>query len=87
MWIRHDLSFLIKYVNENGITLLQDYTNSKITVKSNIECKCNSKNCSEIFSKPFSQIILYGAYCKKCINIRFFNFSLTSGRFKILSTP
>ena len=53
MSIRQNFNFnkLNYYCKENGITLLEDYSSSKLTHKFIIKGKCIYNNCNNIFEK------------------------------------
>ena len=71
MVIRQRFNFekLNKYCEENCITLLEDYSSSKLTQHFIIKGKCVYNSCEDIFEKKFVNLIGSGAYCKKCIQI------------------
>ena len=62
-----NLKLLTKFCNDNNITLLNDYSNEKITRETRIEGKCLTNECENNFDKTFRQLYNFGGYCKKCI--------------------
>jgi len=67
--IKYDFERLDKYSKENNVTLLEDYSNVKITRNLMIKCKCIYYNCVNEFEKKFFLLIDTGAYCKECIKV------------------
>ena len=57
---------LINYCKEHNITLVNDYSNSKLTKKSIINAKCQTQNCNLHVEKVFREIEKTGIYCKLC---------------------
>lgn len=69
--IRYDYNYLQYYCNENGIELLNDYSNININISTKIEGKCINADCNNIFAKGMKSLCKYGGVCKKCgIKIR-----------------
>ena len=68
---KFDFSLLQKYCSENSVTLLEDYSNIKLTKDAVIKGKCiyENCNCNNSFEKKFSNLTKTGAYCKECIKI------------------
>ena len=66
---KYDFELLNKYCNENGVILLEDYSECYLDGKVNIKCKCIYKNCENEFEKKFTNLIKTGSYCKICIKI------------------
>jgi hypothetical protein len=65
--VNYNLVLLIKFCNENHITLLKDYSQQKITKNTIIEGKCLREGCLKTFEKTFSLLInVSNGYCKKC---------------------
>jgi hypothetical protein len=65
--IKFNLELLTKIYSDNNITLLNDYSNEKITRETRIEGKCLTDECENNFDKTFRQLYNFGGYCKKCI--------------------
>ena len=66
---KYDFERLDKYCKENGVTLVEDYSNDIITKNSFIKGKCVYANCENEFEKSFSELVKRGGYCKSCIKI------------------
>jgi hypothetical protein len=66
---KYDFELLSKYCNENGVILMEDYSQTYLDRKVNIKCKCNYENCENEFEKKFINLIKTGSYCKICIKI------------------
>lgn len=58
------------YINENNITLNNDYSEQKITRDTIIEGKCIQHNCSNNFKKNFRQLKITGGLCYDCCKIK-----------------
>jgi len=66
--IYYNLDLLNQYCKHNSLTLNQNYEN--ITRDTKIYGNCNTNNCCETFTKSLRYMIKYGAFCKKCTNIK-----------------
>jgi hypothetical protein len=66
---KYDFELLSKYCNDNGVILMEDYSQTYLDRKVNIKCKCNYENCENEFEKKFINLIKTGSYCKICIKI------------------
>jgi len=66
---KYDFEYLTKYCNENGVTLLEDYSNEKINRDIIVKGKCVYENCENEFDKIFRELLNTGGYCKACIKI------------------
>ena len=64
--IKYNYEYLQKYSKENNITLLQDYSNIRVNRRLYIDASCLTRNCDEIVSKDFRELIRNGCFCKKC---------------------
>jgi len=65
--VNYNLDLLIKFCNENHITLLKDYSiENNITQNTKIEGKCLTQNCENNFNKSFRQLLKTHAVCNKC---------------------
>jgi hypothetical protein len=64
---KYDFERLDKYCNENGVTLVEDYSNTYLDGKIKIKCKCVYENCNNEFEKKFRELVNTGGYCKSCI--------------------
>ena len=64
--VKYNLDLLIKFCNENNITLLKDYSEKKITRETIIDGKCLREGCENTFEKIFRQFISTNGYCKEC---------------------
>ena len=59
--------FLQKYIIDNDITLIIDYsTYERINKNTTISGNCKTSECSDIFNKKFLQLTISGAYCQQC---------------------
>jgi hypothetical protein len=58
------------YINENNITLNNDYSEQKVTRDTIIEGKCIQHNCSNNFKKKFRQLKISGGLCYDCCKIK-----------------
>lgn len=72
---KYDYKYLQQFCLQNSITLLNDYSQEKITRDIQINGKCKTELCSDSFCKSFRDLINYDAYCKQCakqnrVNIR-----------------
>jgi DNA-directed RNA polymerase subunit RPC12/RpoP len=61
--MKYNSDTLLKYCNENNISLINDYSN--INRESYIEFKCIE--CFKNFTKNFRQLVKTGAYCQECM--------------------
>lgn len=75
--MRYNNDTLIKYINENNISLTKDYIEQKVDRTTIISGNCLNENCNELFSKTFRQLVKTQAYC--------FNCSVQNGILKIKS--
>jgi len=66
---KYDFERLDKYCKENGVILLDDYSNEKITRDIFVKGKCVYENCVNEFEKKIRELINTGGYCKNCIKI------------------
>lgn len=67
---RFDNNFLIELANKANATLLEDYSNKKITSESMVKFVCNNKECKCNYEKIFKCIIdkdIDGFLCAKCL--------------------
>lgn len=63
----YDSTSLIKFCQENGITLKKDYKLLRINRDSRILGNClNIITCNNTFEKFFRMLVRYGGYCNKC---------------------
>lgn len=60
---------LIDYCNEQNVKLIENYEQIKLTRDNEISGFCINKDCNELFSKKFLNLVKYGAFCKKCAKI------------------
>lgn len=73
--MRYNNNTLLQYVNENNISLTEDYAEQKVDRDTRINGNCLNENCDDTFSKTFRQLVKTQAYC--------FNCSLQNGVLKI----
>jgi len=66
---KYDFERLDKYCKENGVTLVEDYSNTKINRDNRIRGNCIYKNCDNEFEKSYRELINAGGYCTYCIQI------------------
>jgi len=66
--VKYNLDLLIKFCNENHITLLKDYSDELVNRETRIEGKCLSEGCENNFDKTFRQLFKINGYCKICSN-------------------
>ena len=67
--IRFNQKYLLVYVKENNILLLEDYSKEKVNRETIIKAKCLTDNCVEHVEKTFRCIVEYGGcYCNNCSN-------------------
>ena len=66
---KYDFELLTKYCNENGVILMEEYSNEKINRDINVKGKCVYENCENEFDKIFRELLNTGGYCKTCIKI------------------
>ena len=69
MRTKYDFELLNKYCNENGVILMDDYTNEKINRDIIIKGSCVYEKCKNKFEKKFRELLNTGGYCKYCIKI------------------
>ena len=67
---KYDFERLNAYCEENSVTLLEDYSNSNLTITSIIKGGCIYENCKNEFNKLFRELENTGAYCVNCIKIK-----------------
>ena len=67
--IKYDFERLDKYCKENGVTLVDDYSQTYLNKNVKIKCKCVYENCENEFEKRFDNLLKTGSYCKCCIKI------------------
>jgi hypothetical protein len=63
---QYNYEYLQQFCEQHGITLLNDYSQEKITRDIRIEGKCKTKLCNETFYKTFRQLTISDGVCKKC---------------------
>ena len=63
--IRHNLEYLLSYVKDNNIQLLQKYSGN-IDRGTTIISKCLTDKCENLSSKTFKQLLISGSYCELC---------------------
>jgi hypothetical protein len=64
---RYDFELLDKYCKENGVILLENYTDIFLIKDSLIKGFCIYENCENEFDKRFCELLKTGAYCEICI--------------------
>ena len=64
--VKYNLDLLIKFCNENHITLLKDYSGELVNRETRIEGKCLSEGCENNFDKTFRNLYKINGYCKEC---------------------
>jgi hypothetical protein len=63
----YNYDYLIKFCDENGLTLLKDYSNDAITRESFIEIICMGENCENICNKKFLNLVIHKNFgCNNC---------------------
>ena len=67
--VRLDNAFLENYCKENGVELLEDYTEKNLVGTDSILAKCIYGDCIEPVSKTFRQLVSTGCYCLTCKHI------------------
>jgi hypothetical protein len=65
----YNYNILESYINENKITLIKDYSTTKVTRDSFIEGKCLTPNCKNDFNKTFRQLKRTKGFCEVCSKI------------------
>ena len=60
---KYDFNRLDKYCNENGVMLLEDYSQQSLNSLSKIKGNCIFENCKNTFEKIFCELEKRGAYC------------------------
>jgi len=55
--VKYNLDLLIKFCNENQITLLKDYSGEKITSETIILGKCLREGCGNSFERIFRNCV------------------------------
>lgn len=65
---KFDYDFLVKHCESNNITLLEDYSNEKVTMLTIIKGTCMN-SCEDSFEKSFRRLVSHGGYCPKCKEI------------------
>jgi hypothetical protein len=68
--MKYDFERLDKYCKENNVTLLEDYSDCKLTKDTYIKSKCSYENCSNDVNKNFRELENAGSYCKSCIKLK-----------------
>lgn len=65
---KYNLKFLNTYCEENKITLLNDYANSKTNINRDTRIcgNCINVNCQNNFNKSFRELIIHNGYCFHC---------------------
>ena len=63
--VKYNLDLLIKFCNENHITLLKDYSGEKVNIETRINGKCLTPSCENNFDKTFGQLYKINGYCNK----------------------
>ena len=63
--IRYNLEYLLSYVEDNNILLLQKYSGN-INRKTTIISECLNDECENSSLKNFRQLLKSGSYCKIC---------------------
>jgi len=64
----YNLNYLKTFCNENGITLLKDYSNDYITREIFIEFICISENCENMCNKKFVNLVVNKNFgCVECM--------------------
>ena len=73
--VKYNLDLLIKFCNENHITLLKDYSKKNneddkpklrgLNRDTIIECICEIDYCEKIFKKSFRNLYEKNGYCRK----------------------
>ena len=63
--IKYDYVYLQKFCQENGIELLEDYSDVKVNRETRIKAICLINDCNDISNKTFRQIMKLGCFCKK----------------------
>jgi len=67
--IRFNQKYLLDYVKENNIKLLENYSNINVNRETIIKAKCLTENCNENVEKYFRNIIENSCcYCNNCSN-------------------
>lgn len=69
MKINYNYDLLEKYCKNNNLNLNKNYENIHLTRDSKISGFCINKDCDELFTKNFINLVKYGAFCKKCAEI------------------
>jgi hypothetical protein len=64
--MRFDNNLLIKFIKDNNIQLLENYTTQRVNRNTIIFGKCITINCIYNFSKVFRQLYKSNGYCKIC---------------------
>lgn len=68
--IRYDYEYLQKFCQDNGIELLEDYSDVKVNRDTIIHAKCLTNNCNQIIEKSFRSINkTAGCYCLNCTHL------------------
>ena len=67
--VKYNLDLLIKFFNENHITLLKDYSGEVANREIRINGKCLSQGCSNNFDKTFRNLYKINGYCEECTKI------------------
>ena len=66
------------FCNDNHITLLNNYSEEVVNRKTQINGKCLTQHCINIFDKTFRQLYQINGYCKECsMNIKTNKFKVT----------
>ena len=66
--VKYNLDLLIKFSNENHITLLKDYSGEKVNRETIINGKCLREGCGNSFERIFRSLYKLNGYCKECTN-------------------
>ena len=66
--VKYNLDLLIKFCNENHITLLKDYSGEKVNRETIIHGKCLREGCGNSFERIFRSLYKLNGYCKECTN-------------------
>ena len=76
--VKYNLELLTMFCNDNHITLLNNYSGEVVNRKTQINGKCLTQHCINIFDKTFRQLYQINGYCKECsMNIKTNKFKVT----------
>ena len=63
---KYNIEYLLHFCEESNITLTNNYANEIINRDTIINGKCITKECGDIFTRSFRELIKFNGYCANC---------------------